>query len=156
MKTIKKQTEDETDALNYNLNDLKRITFKDKNTKRKVFYRKQDLSDESVFKYKNTISKKSVFYSPSFLSTSTDKSVAESFIRPGSGNDGVLFEINGFSPTFIRSNFSPKNEKEEHILSPLASFVVANVGLREVNPKQRLIKLKEVDGNYPERIPLYY
>lgn len=56
----------------------------------------------------------------------------------------------------MRSNLAPNNEKGEFIFSPLANFVVEAVGTREANPKQRLIKLKEVGGEYLDRTPLYY
>lgn len=58
MKSLQSEIELETNSLNKNMSEFMRVVYKNKNTKKRDLYRGQDLSDASVFKYKDAISKK--------------------------------------------------------------------------------------------------
>lgn len=151
----------ETGLLNRNIDKIKRATYAEENAndtgKMKVYYRGQDLPDKFVIKYNEAAKMGTVFYSPSFLSTSTQESVAERFAKPSTDNKGVLFKITGFSATFIRSQFAPDNEKGEYIFSPHASFVVERAGKSPTDANKRWVIMKEVSNeDNKERVPMYY
>ncbi|MBF6026389.1 RHS repeat protein [Pseudomonas sp. P115] len=137
-------------------NDIKHIAntlYKQVNENTSTFFRGQSITDEGLDRFLEAKGSDTVFYSPSLLSVSRSKAVAEEFM--GGGQLELLFEIKGFSASTMTSSLTAKGESE-HVFSPHADFRVINVGTRAANKNQYLVKLEEIRGHHGERKVMPY